>query len=143
VRLKDPDPSGFFFVCAEFGHRILKSKCMKSKAAPDASTVPETCPCLRPHAAGACLSIAVAPNARRSEVAGLHDGALRIRLAAQPIDGRANDALLAWLADELELPKRGVELLSGQKGRRKQIVLHAPFDKVQAWLIARLASCRD
>jgi uncharacterized protein len=76
-------------------------------------------------------------------VAGLHDGALRIRLSAPPIDGRANDALLAWLADELELPKRGLELLSGHKGRRKQVVLHAPFDVVQAWIRARLASCRD
>ena len=87
--------------------------------------------------------MAVVPNARRTEVAGLHDGALRIRLAAPPIEGRANDALLAWLAEELGLPKRGLELLSGQKGRRKQVVVHAPFDLVQAWIRARLASCRD
>jgi uncharacterized protein (TIGR00251 family) len=85
----------------------------------------------------------VVPNAKRSEVSGVHDGALRIRLAAPPIEGRANDALLAWLAEELGLPKRGLELLSGHKGRRKQVVLHAPFDVVQAWIRARLTSCQD
>lgn len=116
---------------------------MKPQPAHPASTPPETWTCLKPHAAGACLSIAVVPNARRTEVAGLHAGALRIRLAAPAIDGRANDALLAWLADELALPKRAVELLSGQKGRRKQVAVHAQFDAVQAWLCARLATGRD
>jgi uncharacterized protein len=116
---------------------------MKAQRVQPAPDTPEPCTCLRPHAAGVCLSIAVVPNAKRTEVAGLHDGALRIRLAALPIDGRANDALLAWLADELALPKRAVELSSGQKGRRKQVVVHTPFVVVQAWLRARLASCSD
>jgi uncharacterized protein len=141
--MKDPDPSGFFFVFAKAGQRIVTFKCMKSKAASGASATPETWPCLRPHAAGVCLSVAVVPNASRNEVAGLHDDALRIRLAAPAIEGRANAALLAWLADELGLPKRALELLSGQKGRRKQVVLHAPFDVVQAWICARLASRKD
>ena len=55
-------------------------------------------PCLSERAGGAVLSLAVVPNAKRTEVDGLHDGALRVRLAAPPLEGRANDALVAWLA---------------------------------------------
>jgi uncharacterized protein (TIGR00251 family) len=104
----------------------------------DASGPANTYPCLRPHATGACLSVSVVPNARRSEIAGLHDGALRVRLAAPPIEGRANDALLVWLADELDLPKRAFVLLSGASGRRKKVIVQAELEYVRAWLRNRL-----
>ena len=55
-------------------------------------------PCLKAVGAACELQIQVVPNASRTQVAGLHDGALRIRLMAPPIEGRANAALLAWLA---------------------------------------------
>jgi uncharacterized protein (TIGR00251 family) len=102
-------------------------------------TLPAThWPCLTAHAEGACLSISVLPNARRSELVGLHGGALRIRLAAPPIEGRANEALVAWLADELALPRRAVVLKSGLSGRLKRVVVHAEFATVKAWLERRL-----
>ncbi|MGO8755984.1 MAG: DUF167 domain-containing protein [Gallionellaceae bacterium] len=65
------------------------------------------------------LILHVQPGARRSEVAGLHGEALKIRLAAPPIDGRANDALLRFIADVLEVPLRNVELRQGAQSRHK------------------------
>jgi uncharacterized protein YggU (UPF0235/DUF167 family) len=50
--------------------------------------------------------VQVVPNAGRTACAGFHDGALRVRLQAPPIEGRANAALLQWLAQSLGLPAR-------------------------------------
>lgn len=94
-------------------------------------------PCLQPRDGGVLLAVAVTPNAPRTRADGLHDGALRVRLAAPPVDGRANDALLAWLAAELRLPRRAVRLLRGDTARRKQLAIDAEPAAVGAWL----ASC--
>jgi uncharacterized protein (TIGR00251 family) len=91
-------------------------------------------PCLSRHGSACMLQVNVAPNARRTAVEGLHDGALRIRLAAPPIEGKANDALVAWLAAALGLPRRGVRLRHGQASRRKLIEIDADADAVAAWL---------
>ena len=80
----------------------------------------------------------VTPNAPRTAADGLHDGCLRVRLNAPPVDGKANAALQSWLAAELGLPKRAVQLLHGQTARRKQWVVEAPLAAVQAWLHAQL-----
>ena len=86
------------------------------------------------HADGALLLVAAVPNARRTEVAGLYDGCLRVRLAAPATEGRANAALLAWLAASLNLPQRGVELLAGDSSRRKRVLLRCPESRVADWL---------
>ena len=78
--------------------------------------------------------MAVSPNARRTGADGLHDGCLRVRLAAPPVDGKANAQLLDWLARELRLPQRGVRLARGDSARRKQIEIDAPPAAVAAWL---------
>jgi hypothetical protein len=67
------------------------------------------------------LALHVQPGAKRSEIAGLHGGALKIRLAAPPIDGRANDALLGFLADVFEVPQRNVQLRQGGQSRHKTV----------------------
>lgn len=90
--------------------------------------------CLSIRGDGVLLQLSVMPNARRTEVDGLHDGALRVRLAAPPIDGRANEALVAWLAKALGVPKRDVELLRGESGRRKQVAIAVSFDAAARWL---------
>ena len=98
-------------------------------------------PCLRPDGAdhGACLlDVNVSPNARRTEASGLHDGALRLRLAARPVDGQANAELMRWLAGELNLPQGAVQLLKGQTGRRKRLRVAAPLQTVQSWLSATI-----
>ncbi len=91
-------------------------------------------PCLGTREGGCLLRVAVSPNARRTAAEGLHDGALRVRLAAQPVEGQANAALLAWLAAELRLPRRAVRLRRGDTARRKEVELDTPADAVAAWL---------
>lgn len=65
------------------------------------------------------LTLHIQPGAKKTEFAGLHGDALKIRLAAPPVDGKANEALVRFLADVLDLPKSAVMLKSGQTSRRK------------------------
>ena len=90
--------------------------------------------CLIPHGDGVLLRLSVMPNAKRTEIDGLRDGALRLRLAAPPIDGRANEALVAWLAKTLGVARRDVELLRGESSRRKQVAIAVSFDVASRWL---------
>jgi uncharacterized protein (TIGR00251 family) len=69
------------------------------------------------------LEVLVQPRASKSELAGIVDGRLKIRLAAPPVDGEANAALVEFLAEKLGLPKKAVELVRGQTGRRKTVRL--------------------
>lgn len=95
-------------------------------------------PCLRLDGKGAqqkvVLDVSVSPNAKRTELVGWHDGALRVRLSAPPVDGAANEALRKWLASELGVPQARVTLLRGTSGRRKQWAIDAPEADVSAWL---------
>ena len=70
------------------------------------------------------LSLHVQPGAKQTAVAGLHGDALKIRLAAPPIEGRANEALLRFIADFFKVPVRNVELQKGGQSRQKRIVVH-------------------
>lgn len=85
------------------------------------------------------IDISVSPNAKKTEIVGWHDGALRLRLAAPPVDGAANDALRKWLATQLGVPQSRVELLRGASGRRKQWSVDATMDDVTAWLSTQIA----
>jgi len=67
------------------------------------------------------LTLHVQPGAKQSEVSGLHGDALKIRLAAPPIEGRANEALLRFIADCFDVPLRDVELLRGAQSRHKMV----------------------
>lgn len=69
------------------------------------------------------LPVQVSPNARQSEVAGEVEGVLRIRLQAQPIEGRANQELIRFLAERLRLPKSAVTVVQGASSRRKTLEL--------------------
>ncbi|MDO5693281.1 MAG: DUF167 domain-containing protein [Pseudomonadota bacterium] len=70
------------------------------------------------------LSIHATPGAKRTEAAGAHGDALRVRLGAPPVDGKANAALIKWAAAAFSLPKKQVELLHGAAGRQKVLALH-------------------
>lgn len=91
-------------------------------------------PCLREQGQATLITLHVAPNARRTEISGWFDDAVRVRLAAQPVDGRANDALARWLAQALDLPLQGVTLVHGASSRKKTWRLERPLSDVQAWL---------
>ena len=65
------------------------------------------------------LTLHIQPGAKKTEFAGRHGDALKIRLAAPPVDGKANEALVKFIAATLHLPKSSVMLKSGQTSRRK------------------------
>lgn len=75
------------------------------------------------------LSLHIQPGAKKTEVAGVHGEALKLRLAAPPVDGKANAALLAYVAAALGVPKSAVTLKSGQTSRQKVVAVSgAPAD---------------
>ncbi len=65
------------------------------------------------------LTLHVQPGAKRSEIIGLHGDALKIKLAAPPVEGRANEALLKFIAELFDVPIRNVEFKQGEQSRRK------------------------
>ena len=82
-------------------------------AAPWLKAVPE----------GVELAVLVQPRASRTRVVGEHDGLLKIQLAAPPVDGEANAALLEFLAKQLGVPRRQVTLSAGDASRRKRVTV--------------------
>jgi len=67
------------------------------------------------------LTVRVVPRASKSEIIGAIDNVLKVRIAAPPVDGAANEALIKLLAKALGIPKGGVEILSGGTGRVKRV----------------------
>jgi uncharacterized protein (TIGR00251 family) len=67
------------------------------------------------------LDLHVQPGAKRSEFAGEHGGRMKLRLAAPAIEGKANDALVDFLADYFKVPRRSVRIVSGLKSRQKRV----------------------
>ena len=65
--------------------------------------------------------VRVVPRASRSEIVGEHDGALRVRIAAPPVEGAANDELVRLLANKLEVSRRDIEITAGQSSKLKTV----------------------
>jgi uncharacterized protein (TIGR00251 family) len=80
----------------------------------------------REEAGAVVLSLHVQPGAKRTEAACIHGDAMKIRLAAPPVDGRANAELLRFLADAFGVPLRSVTLLRGEASRQKTVRVEAP-----------------
>ena len=97
---------------------------------------------LLPRQHGAVLLVAAQPGSRHTELVGLHDGALRIRVAAPAIEGRANDALRSWLAQRLGCSRGSVHMLRGDKSRRKQLLVELPPELVLARIEPLLAQAQ-
>ena len=76
---------------------------------------------LRDVAGGVEVEVLVQPRASRTRVVGEHGGRLKIQLAAPPVDGEANAALVAFLADALGVRKGDVAIVRGETGRRKTV----------------------
>lgn len=80
-------------------------------------------------AAGACeLTVLVQPRASRTKIVGEHDGRLKIALAAPPVDGEANAALIEFLSDTLGVRKADVTLLDGETSRRKRVAVRGVLE---------------
>ena len=86
-------------------------------------TVELLTPLIRVNESGVFLSCHVQPGAKRTAVAGVYGTALKISLAAPPVDGKANKELCVFLAKKLKLPKSAVTLVSGQTSRDKVVFL--------------------
>jgi len=78
------------------------------------------------HPAGVTFTVRVAPRASRSEVAGLLDGVLRIRIAAPPVDGAANRELIKFLSKQLKVPQAAVTLVKGNNSKHKTVRIENP-----------------
>lgn len=73
--------------------------------------------------AGAVLSVHIQPKASATKCVGFHGDAIKIRVAAPPVDGAANDELIRFLARELSIPVTSVQIQSGASGRRKRVLV--------------------
>ena len=69
------------------------------------------------------IVVRVIPRARKSEIAGVRAAAVLLRLAAPPVDGAANAALVDFLRRQLELPARSIRILSGERARLKRLAV--------------------
>lgn len=69
------------------------------------------------------IDVRVIPRANRTALAGVRSGALLVRLAAAPVEGAANEALVAFLAKQVGIAKRAVRIVAGERGRLKNIAI--------------------
>ena len=67
------------------------------------------------------FQVRVQPRASRNEISGVHAGALRVRLHAPPVDGAANEALVDFIADRLDVARRDVRIVAGVTSRTKTV----------------------
>jgi uncharacterized protein (TIGR00251 family) len=80
----------------------------------------------------------VIPRAKKTAVDGVRDQAMLIRIAAPPVDDAANEALIAFLAETLRLPRRSIRIVSGERGRLKRIAVDgATPDQIRSLLDRR------
>jgi hypothetical protein len=89
---------------------------------------------LRSDGDGVILDLHIQPGAKKTEVVGRHGDALKIRLAAPPVDGKANAALIAYIAAKVGAGRTAVEVISGQTSRAKRLRVTgiAPADVLEA-----------
>jgi uncharacterized protein (TIGR00251 family) len=70
------------------------------------------------------FDVRVSPRAAREKVLGVHGGALKLSLSAPPVDGAANEALVALLAQALSVPRKAVAIVHGERSRNKRVRVH-------------------
>ena len=96
-------------------------------------------PYLQQTDAGCLLHVRVIPGSRKTEVTGVQEGCLRIKIAAPPVDGAANKALTAFLARKLlGVPRSKVTLLRGAQARHKQLQIALPASTVAGLILVHL-----
>ena len=84
------------------------------------------------------LSVRVTPRAGRTALAGMRDGVLHVKLAAAPVEGAANAALIDLLGGQLRIPKRNLRIATGERSRIKTVEISGLTDEeVRARLAIR------
>lgn len=104
---------------------MVSHRSKRAVAAADSRTAPaaDLPAWLTAGARGAVVEVYVRPGARRNAVVGEHAGRLKLELHAPAVEGRANEALLAFFAATLRIPRRQVILLAGERSRAKRVEL--------------------
>lgn len=69
------------------------------------------------------IDVRVIPRAKKTAMGGVRDGAVVVRLAAPPVDGAANEALIEFLAATLALPRKSIRIISGERARLKRVAI--------------------
>ena len=72
---------------------------------------------------GIVLPVRAVPRAGKNEIQGVHGDALKIRLQAPPVDGKANETLIRFLSDLLKIPRAQITIIAGESGRNKNILI--------------------
>ena len=85
---------------------------------------------------GTTFTVRVVPRASRSEIAGVHEGALRVRIAAPPVEGAANSELVRLLAKSLKVPQNAVRIISGTSSKKKIVRIQGVTPAAVSQLIA-------
>ena len=81
---------------------------------------------------GVIISLHVLPNAPKSEIIGEHNGLLKIKIKAPPVDGKANDAIIKFFSDIFDISKSKIEILKGDKSKGKSLLIYgATIQQVQ------------
>ncbi len=93
---------------------------------------------VRAHRDGAVIAVRVVPGASAAKLAGLHGDALKVKVCSPPVDGRANEELLAVVAAALGVRSREVSLLAGHASRSKQVLVALPAEEVERRLVASI-----
>ena len=83
------------------------------------------------------LELHVQPGAKRSEFAGEHGGRMKVRLAAPAVEGKANEALVEFLAEYYGVPKRNVRITSGLTSRKKRVIIEGAVRSAPAGISTR------
>jgi uncharacterized protein (TIGR00251 family) len=83
--------------------------------------IEETSPFVEDVEDGCTLAVRVRPGAKKNDIAGIHAGAVKISLSAPPVDGRANELLIEFLAELLRIPRARISLLTGATSRMKRL----------------------
>ena len=86
---------------------------------------------IRRHGVSATLTLHIQPGAKKTEIVGIHGDALKIRLMAPPVDGKANAALLEFVSARLGVAKSTIRLISGQTSRRKVLEVTIVPDDIE------------
>lgn len=95
-----------------------------------------------PRDGGSVVAVRVQPGASRAELVGEQAGALKVRVASPPVDGRANDELCAVLADALGVRARQVEVLAGHTARTKKVWIELSPDELAVRLVRTTDTAR-
>lgn len=74
---------------------------------------------------GYIINLKISPNASKNEIIKTDDGIFKIKITAQPVDGKANKALIEFLSKNLKVPKTSIEILKGHSGKEKTLLVRS------------------